>query len=218
MKAKLLILIALIGIFFTSCGPGTRMTATWKNPEYSRTEKPKKLFIAVLTQKLEVRQMMENQLGDAAMARGLKILKSYERFPPSTVLNQNISNADAIKSIQEAGCDAILLVTMLDKQEKTRYVEGSTYVYPGTTYGWYNTYDAYYGHYQEVVTTPGYYTTDTEYYLETSLFDAKTNQLVWTGQSVTYSPPSVNKFVSEFKMVLLNQLKKDGITQPEKKK
>jgi len=210
MKTRSLLLPLILLVILSSCG-GTRMTATWKNPEYVADKKAEKIFVAVLARKLEVRQSVENALADEIIARGGKVLRSYERFPVTVNNFEKLNTEIALNSIREAGCDVIMVVSLLDKKEETRYVEGSAYVYPGLSYGWYGSYSGYYGHYADVMYSPGYTETSTEYYLETSIFNAITEKMIWTGQSVTYSPNSLNQFVQEYKHVLLYSLKKDGI-------
>jgi hypothetical protein len=221
MKTKLLLLPALLMLLLTACGPNTKMTASWKDPEFVAGQRAQKVFVAALSPNLQVRQSLENALADEIISRGGKALRSYERFPMSRD-QANLGSAEVLASIKEAGCDAILLVVMLDKKEETHYVEGSTTVYGGGGYGYGGYYGGgyggYYGHYATVVTSPGYYETNKEYYLETSIFNALTEKAIWTGQSTTTNPSTIDAFIADYKYVLLNRLRKDGVLAPPAKK
>ena len=58
---------------------------------------------------------------------------------------------------------------------------------------------------------PGYYATDKNYYLEINLYDAKTEELVWSAQSETTNPSSIETFSNSFSQLVVNQLIKDGL-------
>jgi len=58
---------------------------------------------------------------------------------------------------------------------------------------------------------PGYYTTDKNYYLEANLYDAATEELVWSSQSETTNPSSIETFSRSFSTTVINQLIKDGL-------
>lgn len=59
--------------------------------------------------------------------------------------------------------------------------------------------------------TPGYYDTDKKYYIEINLYDAETDELVWSSQSETTNPPSLESFAPTFALTVVNQLIKDGL-------
>jgi hypothetical protein len=58
---------------------------------------------------------------------------------------------------------------------------------------------------------PGYYATDKTYFLETNLYDAATEKLVWSAQSETVNPGSIDKFVQDYPKKLIAQMVKDGL-------
>lgn len=58
---------------------------------------------------------------------------------------------------------------------------------------------------------PGYYVTDKTYYLETNLYDASTEELIWSAQSATYNPASINDFLKSYQRALAKELKDDGL-------
>lgn len=58
---------------------------------------------------------------------------------------------------------------------------------------------------------PGYYVTDKTYFLETNLYNAASGQLVWSAQSETVNPTSIDAFAEEYPEVLLERMVKDGL-------
>jgi hypothetical protein len=61
------------------------------------------------------------------------------------------------------------------------------------------------------VYAPGYYAQDKVYYLETNLYDAQTEQLIWAAQSKTYDPGSIDSFLKGYVQTIYNQMVKDGL-------
>jgi hypothetical protein len=77
--------------------------------------------------------------------------------------------------------------------------------------GYYGRFTGYYSYYNPVMYDPGYYATDKNYYLEINLYDAKTEELVWSAQSETTNPSSIETFSYSFSQLVVNQLIKDGL-------
>ena len=77
--------------------------------------------------------------------------------------------------------------------------------------GYYGRFTGYYSYYNPVMYDPGYYATDKNYYLEINLYDAKTEELVWSAQSETTNPTSIETFSNSFSQLVVNQLIKDGL-------
>ena len=77
--------------------------------------------------------------------------------------------------------------------------------------GYYGRFYGYYSYYNPVMYDPGYYATDKNYYIEMNLYDAQTEALVWSAQSETTNPSSIESFSKTFAQSVEYQLVKDGI-------
>jgi len=97
----------------------------------------------------------------------------------------------------------ILLMRLADIEKETSYV-------PGTTTGYYGGYGMYYGYGAAMYSTPGYYTTDKNYFIETTIYSVSPNKLLWTGTTKTVNPSKVDKAVNEIADVVVAQMKQDG--------
>ena len=64
----------------------------------------------------------------------------------------------------------------------------------------------YYPHVNSYVQSPGYYTTHETYTLETNLYDVKSEELIWTARSRTFSPESVDEVIVDLTKLLINDL------------
>ena len=59
--------------------------------------------------------------------------------------------------------------------------------------------------------SPGYYEDDKVYYIETNLYDADTEELLWSAQSETYNPTSLPDFASDFAEVVVARMEKENL-------
>jgi hypothetical protein len=204
------ILCIAISLFFSSCGSQVKTTATWLNKENVSTEPYKSIFIMVLTENMHAKSILEHDLAVAAKARGLKVYTSIDAFGPIG-LNE-ISNIKDIltNKLKALDCETIFFLALKDKQSETRYVPGSSYSYsPYSNYGYYGTYGGYYGHaYSAGYYTPGYYTTDKTYFLESNLYDAKTEKLILSIQSKAVNPSEIEKSSQTYTKSLLYEIDK----------
>jgi len=143
----------------------------------------------------------------------MKTIKSIDALAGSFRSNSTPSEADVLDKVRELNCDLIFTVSLLDSKSETRYVPGSTSYYyaPYPTYGYYGGFGTYYGHYGPAVYSPGYYTTDKSYYLEGNLFDAFTEKILWSIQTVTYNPDGIKQFSSSYCKLLVNQAQYDEL-------
>lgn len=195
-------------LLLCQCASSSIITGSWTAP-YVSNVKYKKVFVAALTDNVPARQKVEDEIAHSIQMLGTNTVKSIEVFPPDFNKLGSKKSDLALKRIAETNSDAILTIALLDKTSESRYVPNTT-MYPVSRFGYYGTfggyYDFWYGNYND-----GYYTTDKTYYLEANLYDVKTNKLIWSTQSETYNPSSLDSFLKGYKKAIIEQLKKDNI-------
>jgi hypothetical protein len=197
-------------VVLAACGPATQITASWKNPN----EKPRRfntIMVAALTSNLEARQTVENNLSQALNATGRKTLKSIESIPPGFLDDKDIDKEELLKKIRKAGADGILTVTLINKDTENRYVPESLGYAPVTRFGYYGRFSGYYTTWYPTVISPGYYEETQVYFIETNLYDAASEDLLWSAQSEIYNPSSLTGFSKDFAEVVVSKMKKDGV-------
>jgi hypothetical protein len=217
MKDYSIGVVVALAVLFSSCKPSQRILTSWVNPE-----KPEKkytnVFVAVLIQNNGVKYALEDDLGKAIKARGYKVVKGYEIFPPNFNKDNMRDREVALNAIRKRGCDAILSVAVIDVKSETHYVQSSSspYYSPYGGYGAYGNYGAYgmgfYGYYsywQPTIYTESYYTTDKTYFIEANAYDAETQQLLWSVQSKAYNPSGIEKSSKEYSDLLIAQFDKE---------
>lgn len=189
-----LILSALVIATLASCGPSTKIEKSWMEPgsSVSPAASNKTLVVAMVKDETS-RRVIEDQL---AKRIGAGAVSSYTIMPSGS--------EDALKQkVTEGNFTHILLMRLADIEKETSYV-------PGTTTGFYGGYGRYYGYGYGMYSTPGYYTTDKNYFVETTVYSVNPDKLLWTGTTKSVNPSKIEKAVNEIADAVTEKMKKDG--------
>ncbi|WP_145718954.1 DUF4136 domain-containing protein [Chitinophaga japonensis] len=207
-----MLIVALTGlILLFACTSTTHITGAWKNPEVKPAAQGyDNIFVAAMSRNVNVRTQVENALAAALSTYDKRTLKSIDYFAPR--FQETLPSREAmLQKIRTAGADAILTTSLIDKQSETRYVPGTAGYAPVPAFGWYRGFYAYYAHWYPVMYSPGYYVTDKTYFIETNLYDADSEQLLWSAQTETVNPGSLDRFLQDYPEAVLTQMKRDGL-------
>jgi hypothetical protein len=199
----------LIAALLFSCGPATQITGSWKSPDVA-SKQINSILVTALTSKVNARQIVENDLARELKRNGFTAIKSLEVIPPTFTTGTEPDKEELLKKIGDANVDAILTVALIDKETENRYTPGSYGYAPVSRFGYYGRFWGYYTNWYPTLNSPGYYQEDKVYFLETNLYDAETEELLWSAQSETYNPKSLDDFSEEFAEVVLTKMEKDG--------
>ena len=198
--------IAMI-LLLAGCGPSQKVTSSWRNPANDPNKRYTKVFVAALVSRQNVRVSLEDHMARAVRSQGYHVVKSVDAFTP-TFTQTSAPDKDAMLGrIRELGCDLIFTVSLVDRQSETRYVPGNTMYTPYAGYGM--GFRGYYGYMYPYAWDPGYYTTDKTYFMEGNLFDAASETLLWSVQTESYNPESIDKFSEGLTQVMLERAQKD---------
>lgn len=210
MKSKLI--VASVLLCFISCKPGTEITGSWKNVNINASAvNVNTILVTALTSRVNARQTVENELTSALQKKGYNVVKSIDVLPPTFTNGEKPDKQKLFAKISETGADAILTVALIDKETETRHVPGNFAYAPVPRFGYYGTFWGYYNTWFPTLSSPGYYQEDKVYFIETNLYDAKSEQLLWSAQSETYNPGSLARFADEFAEVVVAKMTEDGL-------
>lgn len=201
---RLPLAIAIVLGLAAACSQ-TKMLKTWKAPEFERRSLHKMLVIGVFQTK-GVRQVVEGQMVEQLKAERVEAAAS------SAFLTEDELSRDAVvKKVGEQAFDGVILARMIDREtfEKHYKVEAPTVDVPaGARTEWYQAY-------VETKTqqeSTGY--TDAsrvDLMVETRVFDARSQKLVWSGVSKTkldgQDPRQVQNAVGD----ILESMREDGV-------
>jgi curli biogenesis system outer membrane secretion channel CsgG len=213
-KLKIFGSALLISFMLSACAPSSsmRIMATWVNQKDMPVPQPgkHKIFIFAMTQNYDAQLNLETDLAAAAEAKGIKTVKSIDAFGPIVTLDQLPKTDVLLKAIRDLGCDGIFTIAVVDQEDKTHYVEGSSssVFVPYAGYGYY--YSGYYA-YTPNFYAPGYYSTSKTYYIESNLFNANTEKMLISMQSKVANPPDIVKASKQYTTMLVTELQAHGL-------
>jgi len=210
MKFKIISLLLLVVMMF-GCGPSQKITGSWANPEAKSMGPFTKVFVMVLSQNKDANYNIESQMAKILITKGFKVVKSNDLYPPSFAPTKDFTKEQLTASIKKTGCDAVLMLALLDSKVVESYNPGV--VYAPVNYGYYGSYYGYYNHYYPQVYSPGYYSVDKTFYLEANLYDMVSDNLVWSVQSEARNPKDLSSWFKNYSVMLMNHLKSKGLNQ-----
>ena len=203
---KYLVLFAAISLF-AACST-TKVTSSWKSPDVtSGNFSMRKIMVAALLpeKNRDSQKSMEKQLVDELKSKGVDAISVYEQFGPKYLPQDEHK---AIAKLQESGVDGFLTIVLLDKNKEESYNPGYSQIQPVGLYrNWYGYYRTVYGR----VYTPGYYSTQTKYYWESNLYNLPGEKLIYSAQSESFDPSSVNQLANDYSGKLINDMMKQGL-------
>ncbi|MDB5118415.1 MAG: hypothetical protein JWQ79_3907 [Mucilaginibacter sp.] len=209
MKNSFKALLVIITIL-CSCGTTTMITSSWRKPN-ATANNYRNIFVAALTKNIAAKQSVEDGIQTQLQQSGITVEKSIDVFPPDFSNQTGQKKELVLGKIQSTNADGILTITLLKKTNESYYVPGGGYWNPGLRYGYYNNFWSYYNNWYPSIYAPGYYDEHEVYYLETNLYNAHTEQLIWAAQSKTYDPVNINSFLKGYLQSIYDQMVKDGL-------
>jgi len=187
--------------FIVSCS-STSIVSSWKDPSttLSSNQIHKILFIALLKDE-SYRRQVEDKLVSLSKGKGIA---SY------AYIKGDVTKANLEQHLKADSVDLVVLMRLSDVKKETRYVPGSTdmYGYNGM-YG----YGGYWGGYNYAAPmyySPGYYTTDNKYLVETNVYSVEKDKLLWAGTTSSMNPTEIDTTTEEIVNAVVENMKKEG--------
>ncbi len=202
----------LIGL--VSCGPSTKLSASWKNPEV-KAPPMNKVLVLGLTENLNAKQSFETEFTGRFEKDSINAVPGLSEFGSQRLNATDEQKKEISEGLVEKGYDAILVLALIDAEKSQQYVStGYSGGYYGGGYGYYNSFNSYYSHMSPMVYQTGYYEEIKTFLLEANLYNLKTKELIWTGQTRTSNPSSVERFAYDFGAIVYKKMKDDGAIVP----
>ncbi len=197
---KKLIAPIFLAVVLAACGPSTKITKSWRDPAFTvdRAKLNKVLVVALMKDETS-RRVVEENLVKRMNGKGVA---SYAILTKDVTKDNEKEVEDKLKA---DGFDGALVMRFLNMEKETSYVPG-TAGYPG----YYGRFGGYYGYSYGAYSSPGYYTQDKVYTIETNVYSLTNDKLVWTGVTQTTNPDKLDKMVTEIADVVTEKMKKEG--------
>ena len=211
MKPSSRIITALlITLVLSSCSK-TKFTKQWVDEDFEGPPYDD-ILVLVVADKMGNRQDAENYIVKKLDETGINAMQSYDILPKTETID-----AEAVgKAIEGLQLDSVIVMYATGVTEEEYYKPARRFgVYSGYGYGHahYGSFYNYYPHAFTYVYIPGYDNTHHVVAIETSLFDIESAKMVWSGQSNTFAPESVDDVINSITVLTINELKKKKIIQ-----
>jgi hypothetical protein len=211
MKNTFLSVIILISTF--SCSPSTKIIGSWTSEE-KVSGGYDDIFIAAIVEDIRIRQAVEDEMQIQLRNKNIKSRTSISSIKPDFWSSKELDKDAIIKIIGENNQNGILTMTLIDRQSEQRYVPGAMVGGPmmmGPGWGMRGNFGGFWGMHHGMMMSPGHIVNDRKYFVEINLYDANTERLVWSGQSKTVNPTSLESFAPEFVKTVVNRMKEEGV-------
>ncbi len=197
------IFVVFSAAFIIACA-GTKLTHTWVDETYHGKPVSDILVIAV-THKEDDRQSFEDKFVAKLKVSGVEAVSSSDVIPIPADLE--LKKEEILKVVNKFNNDAVIITHLVGVEEKESYTrpernQGDYFGYYGWVFG--------YTH------EPGYSQTNTLVRLATNLYDVKTENRIWSGQSKSLDPGSINQIIDDVIEVLIKDLKKNRLLPKNK--
>ena len=198
MKLFCLLLVAF-ALFLVSCAT-TTVTDVWKDKTYQG--KAQKIIVIMAAKSSDMRDLFENRFVAELENRGNNAIQSYKSIP-----FEQLRDKELVKSkIRTSGADTVLVSRLVDTKTIESYNRGPVYVVPVAYDRW--------GSYYELVFAGYGYTGDVQVaYIETNLYDVKTEKLIWSANSKTERTYGEQQLINTFIQIMIKKMASSGIIQ-----
>ena len=200
-RRKLLCLFLIVSAsLFLSCST-TSVTYVWKEDSYHGTAH--KIVVIMAAKMPEIRKIFEDRFVAELDKRGNNAIQSYRIIPM-----EQLSDREFAKSkIEDEGADTVLLSRLVDSKTVEAEISGNIYAVPGPYHGWRTYYDT-------VFLTGSSYTGNMQVaYIETNVYDMKSEKLIWSAHSKTERSEGEQQLINAFIKVIISKLASAGIIE-----
>ncbi len=207
--------------YFYSCSSVTEVTGTWKKPATVAT-RYNKICVLGAAKDIVKRSMVEKAVVTQMSMYGINAVAGVNILPDNFIDSDNDNKVDSdnkaalVSKLKAEGVDGVFVISLQDVKKSEQYVPGSTYYAPyAGFYGGF--YGGYYGAYN-MVSSPGYYVQNTNYFLSSNFYSLDTEQLLWSAQSNTFDPQSLSDFTKSYASSVVEQFANSGVVKTTGKK
>ncbi|MBT1071052.1 hypothetical protein [Pelotalea chapellei] len=190
----------VVALFSGGCS-STTITSHWKDQSYQGP--PRKIMVVGVAKKPSNRRVFEDEFVRRLREADINAIASYPIIPDQKQGNEKLIAA----KVKESGADAVLITRFGNRKTVRTYVPGTMTHTPSSFYygawrdhypAYYGTWPDYYGYGSQMVYTPGYVDEDEYALMETNLYAAGDNRLIWSASSETEIRGSDEKMIKSF--------------------
>jgi len=201
-------LFVIFLFIMTSCAT-TELKNVWRDDNYSG--KIKRVLVIGVIKRPALRRFFEQEFVQQLKARGTDAVAGFTVLPPNEEVDKNI----IASKLKELNADGVLITSLVDKKTVETYIPGDVY-YGHAYYAppvHYREWDSYYSRSYTAVYQPGYTVKHKVVIVETNLYEAGSEKLVWSALSKTFVEGDSNKLIRSFVQVMIKDLSEKNLLQ-----
>jgi PBP1b-binding outer membrane lipoprotein LpoB len=179
-----------------SCA-GTELTHKQVNDAYKGKPVSNILVIAMMVND-DTRRIFEKKFVAHLKSAGVEAISSVDAIPMPVDLE--LKKETIFNAANQFKNDAVIITHLIDKEEKDVFTRGGR---------------GYRGYHGSYAYDRGYSSTRRAIRLEMNLYDVKTEELIWSGQSKTWSKDSRNRIINDVIKVVINDLQNNKLISPK---
>lgn len=193
--------IALLALAVVACS-GSSIQMTQTHLEEDHVGKPiKDVLIIVIIDDQEIRPIFEKHFMDWLNVKGVEAIISADVLPIDA--GTKLEKEAIIEVIDKYENDAVLITHLVGYTE--------TEVFSRDRPRYYNSYYGFYNYASGYVYWPTIYGERVQFNLETRAYDAKTESLIWAGESRVKNPKTTGQAIGQVVDVVMRELEKNGL-------
>lgn len=203
--------LCVVLFFLLSAGCSqTSVTGVWKKSDFAGPPFRSVLVVALTGEDIN-KALWENIMADQLNRSNISAVPCTQAFP----MENNVTREKIEAYVRQHAIEGMLVTRLVDTRTEQVY-HPPRGVYYGGPFWYYNHFYNYYPYVYDRVYSPGYTSTHTIVLLETNLYQAATQELVWSMSSDTFDPRSINQLVESVSKKVIQGLRKDRLIPPAK--
>lgn len=202
---KNLLSLLCVSVLLLSACATTEVLNVWQEKDTQDIKFSNVLVIGVIKEP-SYRRLFEDSMVDELNKLGVKASASYKLFPNVDFLDKSL----IVMKIDQLKMDGVIVTKLIDKKKETVHTPGTTYVSGGSHYGRGGSWYGYYGNSYQVTHSPGYSVEYDISTVETNIYDAKSEDIVWAAVTET-AETGVVRALKSYVEVIKKQLSSSNL-------
>jgi len=204
MVAQLIRKLAVLAsaVLMAGCASAT-LTNAWRDPAF-QAEPFRKLLVLGVSDQPGVRRAFEDEFAKALVASGVDAVAGHVLVPR----DGQLAEAELRDAVAKSGVDGGLITRLVKVDRRTSVSPGYTTMMPA--YGYHRSFYGYYGS-SYVYQAPPVVTQYDVVVLETNLWKATQENLVWSAMTETVDPSNVKSATADYSKVIIGALREANL-------
>jgi hypothetical protein len=203
--------VVLVLLSIVACS-STTLVSRWSDVHYKGPQFSNVLVIGIINDDIK-RRYYEDEMVKIIRAKGGQAVTSYNFIHDLGTVDDK---SKIIAIVKQTGVDSVLITSLEGVDKEQRVVPARVDYVPAMGYSGYRGYgrSGYYGYYRssyQAVYHPAYAVTDTIVRLETRLYEAVTEEMVWAGVTKSENPDSIDEIIKETADVIGSDMRQHGL-------